>query len=395
MSSDIRTVQYKRGATVIIKDSPNPGFFYVVSEGTLSIDSEKILTDRMGRFARGDTFGLVSALTGRPYLSTVIAETDASVMKVPVSALGKFLTEQRPLALKMLSIYSRELRAWQRAVIGPVNEAGKGSPSCLFEDAAVYLKMQKNLMAARAYKMFLTWAYENPVHTDPENMVEAQQRTESLPKISLPPRGEGISIGLSDGEPVFLENENNDDFYLIQEGKIRITRLMGNEEFLIDVLGPGEIFGEMSALEKKPRMASATAQGNARVLTLSLETFTRNTGAAVLQGIFTHLAERIWMASVRLQIAQMTDPSGKLYCFTAMAFLSLKPEERKKPASTLFSYQDLLQMTLLQNQSKEKLEHFTRDKNFRFDKDCITVTSPVKVIQTASTYNPLFRRFLD
>ena len=80
MSIEIHTKYYHAGASVVVQNAPNPGIFYIVRKGTLSIDTEHRLSDRvLSRFEPGDSFGLVSALTGHHFLVTIYAETDAEV----------------------------------------------------------------------------------------------------------------------------------------------------------------------------------------------------------------------------------------------------------------------------------------------------------------------------
>jgi CRP-like cAMP-binding protein len=63
-----------------------------VRKGTLAIDTEHRLNDRvLSRFEAGDSFGLVSALTGHHFLVTIYAETDAEVAEVPISKIGEYI----------------------------------------------------------------------------------------------------------------------------------------------------------------------------------------------------------------------------------------------------------------------------------------------------------------
>lgn len=58
---------------------------------------------------------------------------------------------------------------------------------------------------------------------------------------------------------IFCEYEPGDAFYLIQKGRVQISKIMGDIEKTVDVLQPGEVFGEMAILEEAPRSASAVA----------------------------------------------------------------------------------------------------------------------------------------
>jgi CRP/FNR family transcriptional regulator, cyclic AMP receptor protein len=76
------------------------------------------------------------------------------------------------------------------------------------------------------------------------------------------------------GEVIFLEGDQGTALCLIAEGRIRI-QLTGSDgrEVVINVYGPGEIFGEMALLDGEPRSADAIAQDAARVFWLQREDF--------------------------------------------------------------------------------------------------------------------------
>jgi len=72
---------------------------------------------------------------------------------------------------------------------------------------------------------------------------------------------------------IFCEHEPGDNFYLIQTGRVQIVKIMDNIEKIIDILLPGEIFGEMAILEEAPRSATAIAQDDVKALEFNRENF--------------------------------------------------------------------------------------------------------------------------
>ena len=65
---------------------------------------------------------------------------------------------------------------------------------------------------------------------------------------------------LSRGDPLFLEGDEGSTLFVVTEGKIKLGRTAPDgRENLLGVLGPGEMFGELSVFDPGPRTATATA----------------------------------------------------------------------------------------------------------------------------------------
>jgi CRP-like cAMP-binding protein len=78
------------------------------------------------------------------------------------------------------------------------------------------------------------------------------------------------SIGLSRGQSLFHEGDPGDRLYVIRTGKVKLGRRSPDgRENLLSVLGPGEMFGELSLFDPGPRTATATAVADARVYELT------------------------------------------------------------------------------------------------------------------------------
>ena len=70
------------------------------------------------------------------------------------------------------------------------------------------------------------------------------------------------------GEIIFTEGSIGEVMYVIQSGKVKITKRTDSGEVTIATLGEGEIFGEMAVFDRLPRSATAVALGDARVLSV-------------------------------------------------------------------------------------------------------------------------------
>lgn len=73
----------------------------------------------------------------------------------------------------------------------------------------------------------------------------------------------------ADGELICREGESSSEMFVIQSGRVRVTKASGRGEIDLAMLERGNFFGEMSVLEGLPRDASARAVGATRVLVMN------------------------------------------------------------------------------------------------------------------------------
>jgi CRP-like cAMP-binding protein len=115
-------------------------------------------------------------------------------------------------------------------------------------------------------------------------------------------------------EIIFCEYEPGNDFYLIQEGQVKITKTVGSSIKTLDVLESGDIFGEMAILEEQPRSATAACITEVRALNFNRANFellmTKNPQLALR--VLTIFSTRIYDAKRRLMILLMDDIIGKV-----------------------------------------------------------------------------------
>jgi len=78
------------------------------------------------------------------------------------------------------------------------------------------------------------------------------------------------------GEAVFREGDPGTSLYIVNAGRVKLA-LSSSEgrEIIIDLLGPGDVFGELALLDGEPRSADAVATESSELLHLEREEFKR------------------------------------------------------------------------------------------------------------------------
>ena len=125
---------------------------------------------------------------------------------------------------------------------------------------------------------------------------------------------ERFAVTFQKNEIIFCEYEPGDTFYLIQSGRVGIVKIMDDIEKTIDVLQPGEIFGEMAILEEAPRSATAVAMDAVKALE-----FTRENFEILMQGnpqiavkLLKLFTKRIYDAKRRFLILTLDDVQARV-----------------------------------------------------------------------------------
>jgi len=80
-------------------------------------------------------------------------------------------------------------------------------------------------------------------------------------------------VSVPAGALLFAEGSPGDQFYVILEGEMEVTRLEGGQSILLAVLGPGGVLSEMSLLENRPRTASVRAAQDCSLIAIEPEDF--------------------------------------------------------------------------------------------------------------------------
>ena len=152
---------------------------------------------------------------------------------------------------------------------------------------------------------------------------------------------------LERGDVLFREGDRGDRLYVIGEGKIKLglTSIDGREN-LLAILGPGEMFGELSLFDPGPRTATATAVAETQLIALGhedLNTFLSGR-PAVATTMLAALARRLRRTNEALSDLVFTDVPGRV----AKALLDLSSRFGRPSEDGLLVAHDLTQEELAQ-----------------------------------------------
>ena len=155
------------------------------------------------------------------------------------------------------------------------------------------------------------------------------------------------SVKISKGSILFAEGDEGDHLYVIVEGKIKLGTSSGDgRENLLSILGPGEMFGELSLFDRNPRTSTATAVTDAKLLSLGqtklIPWLTENPRVSL--NLLASLAQRLRRTNEAVGDLVFSDVPGRV----AKALIDLGERFGKQTDEGLLVNHDLTQEELAQ-----------------------------------------------
>ena len=160
-------------------------------------------------------------------------------------------------------------------------------------------------------------------------------------------RASMTQVKVSKGHTLFKEGDEGDRLYVVLEGKLKLgTTSIDGRENLLSILGPGEMFGELSLFDPEPRTATATAVTDAKLLALAhdqvIGLITRHPQASL--ELLRRLAQRLRKSNEILADLVFADVPGRV----AKAIIDLGARFGQKKDDGLHVNHDLTQEELAQ-----------------------------------------------
>lgn len=317
--------KYASGAYILTEGEDILDRFFIIKTGRverglprfLSGDRGDIKTQTLGV---GDLFGVISCLAKRPRMETVIALEETSCIMVRRDNLQDLIQNNTEIAIKIMRYFSQQLRYYNNYLAAlttkcmPGSDVSEKDDSYLFDLGEYYFSRGRYYHSAYAFYRYLEYKPQTRrMEAIQARLSEIKNKLAGFSLIN--PLREENNLFLDKDQPVFLEGETGHELYVIQEGKVQINRVYSGREILLNVLGPGEIFGEMAILEDKPRSSNAFAAERVKLLAVTKQNFKAVVQArpVVAVRIFEVLADRLWLVYRQIANQYIRDPEIKVY----------------------------------------------------------------------------------
>lgn len=114
------------------------------------------------------------------------------------------------------------------------------------------------------------------------------------------------------GDVLFRRGERASEMYVVHEGSVRIVR--SPDQRTIAVLRPGDVFGELSMLNGRPRSADAVAEEDGSCIAITQEQLEDMILARpeIARRLLSTLASRLQSASELVDVLMQKDPRAKV-----------------------------------------------------------------------------------
>ncbi|MFW5801361.1 MAG: cyclic nucleotide-binding domain-containing protein, partial [Spirochaeta sp.] len=238
-------VSFPEGAYIIVEGKADADSFYIIRSGKVEISKEvEVVQEEGGNIlAPGDFFGVVSTMSAHSHIETARALTDVSLIAVRRNQYHLLIEKNTPVAMKIIEAFSRRMRFLDEALARRTYKtSSETSRDHLFYIGEYYLKQNQYSLAYYAYYQYLRLV---PQGADAE---KARERLEKIKPYASPvhlePSEEQFTREYPKDTMVFAESMPGGELYIIQSGRIKISKIVNDNEVLLAMLKPGDIFGE-------------------------------------------------------------------------------------------------------------------------------------------------------
>lgn len=137
---------------------------------------------------------------------------------------------------------------------------------------------------------------------------------------------------------LFHEGDVGDNMFIIQSGRVKISKRIRGVEKTLATLEKGEFLGEMAILNDKPRSASAETLDECEMLVIDRKTFDAliRGNAEIAVRFIKRLADRLRETNDQMEALMIKDNTSRL-----VSILAKHVRERKTAGEFMMTIEDL------------------------------------------------------
>ena len=399
-----KTMQYTKGSIIYFAGDRDERIF-ILQKGSILLTSIDIETGAnvVEHIKEGEFFGVKSAFGHFPREETVTVLTDSVTVAMSLSEFEQLFSTNKSVIFKMLKVFSRQLRNIHKKTESILNSHEEINPllgmqsvaQCFYEDnqnkaccdvcikfftrypnapntnnmKQLYLAAKKRMEVKKPSPVVLP-SYTNDYVSTP---VASGLKQFSLPAFAR------FAKTFEAGSVIISEHEPGDCFYLIQSGRVQLVKCVNGKKKNLDILMPGEFFGEMAILENTPRSATCVAIDKVEVLEFNKQNFeiliTGNPQIAMI--LIKLFCKRIYDQKRRFKTLVIADPQARIGdVFLMFDEMNPCPNPNERSRRFNLTMQDVAHWAGLPiNQVKDEMNKFVEKHKIEIYTNYIIVTN--------------------
>jgi CRP-like cAMP-binding protein len=287
-----KVIQYTKGSIAYFEGDQDDRIF-ILQKGLIiltSIDQETGHTSTE-QVKPGEFFGVKSALGHFPREETASILAESTVVCLSIQEFEKLFSENKQLIMKMLRVFSNQLRQIHKKTESILNNKPEAQDTGMYNVAKCFYEEEEYKSCFDVCEKLLKCFPRTSHLTDVAQLykqsklffekIGRQTYTEQAEEISYDshikqfdlPAFERFAKFYNPGDVIISEFEPGNTFYLILKGTVQLIKCVNDSKKNLDILKPGDFFGEMAILDNSPRSATCMASSNVKCLEFSKENF--------------------------------------------------------------------------------------------------------------------------
>lgn len=329
-----KLISYTKGSIIYFENDKDDRIF-ILQKGMVVLTSSDVATgEPVVEHAReGEFFGVKSAFGRFPREETATVVVDSQVISMSVAEFEQLFSSNKQIIMKMLRVFSNQLRAIHKRseqILGS-GEGVNPQTGMLSVAQCFYNEEQYRSCCDVCLKFLKLYPDSSAKGTIAKLYADSKGRFDKMvarnsrmggEKVVMPASSSGFYLPgferfvktFEPGSVVISEYEPGETFYLIQSGAIQLVKCVNGVRKNLDILQPGEFFGEMAILENSPRSATCIAIDKVEVLEFNKANFealiTGNPQMALI--LLKLFCKRIYDQKRRIKILVITDPQSRV-----------------------------------------------------------------------------------
>ena len=330
-----KAMQYTKGSIIYFEGDHDERIF-IMQQGAVLLTSTDIESGQpvAEQVKSGEFFGVKSSLGHFRREETATALVPTVAVALTIQEFEILFSNNKALIMKMLRVFSNQLRQIHKKTESILNNIQEDQQSGMLAVAKSFYDEEQYRSACDVYMKFLK-RYPNSPQKDEalKKYNDSKLRSDKLAavnrnaivdydddggnsslKLFSLPAFERFAKTYEPGEVIIAEYEPGDSFYLIQSGRVQLVKCVNGSKKNLDVLKPGEFFGEMAILDNSARSATCMAAGKVKCLEFNKENFelliTGNPQMALL--LLKLFCKRIYDQKRRFRILVIKDLQARI-----------------------------------------------------------------------------------